>query len=601
MVFNKEDNLFNRIKVSVISIIVITTIIFSFTVIERRPWFGLVNEANTGIHHWLTGSALKFERSWYRDGAVNDWFTMYEYPASVDYRTAKQRVIYDSYPPGCLLPTYLIDKIRGHEPSPGTLMGYNLFVQLIVTLLLALIVFFSVLNYRKNCIIAFILSMCPVLIYLLTPGAMYYHQNVYWSDQAVLIFFAAFVFIELLWDWLYSIFKINSEKHKKLLTALRIIQAVIAFLGVFTDWLFVFVYLCVYLKRLFRKEMGNKLIYKENGDIVYKKLTYIKTFIVANFKFWLPGAIAILLYIAQLLHNKTVRFLEMFAIRTGEVKLIDFYNIYFKGFMVQYLGEKGIFIFALVISIVLLSGLIWFVIFCLKRKGVPSYSGNVRALILPCILFLMPCLMCLIALKQHNIVHSFTVLKLLLPFGVSVPLMWLLISSLYFEWKKLRTKQKNKIEGKSSNAGKRVLICLSCAVLVLTSLFSFQIHGEYKKLFAGKLPYGIMDRGNFIKENTNYNDMVFSNDISITKLPPQDIAFSTKAVYKVGSISEIKEIINDRDANDEEYVVNIYVELSDIREDNPLYNLAQYAFDVIIDDSGSVLYKVRKEDFLNIS
>lgn len=118
---------------------IISGLIFVYTIRVRSPWFGAYTENE---HEWLTGSTVKFARNWYREGPWNIRFAMLENPESPEFPTFDSRVPYVSYPPGTVIPIYLIGLVSRHEPGISMVMEYNLLNQWLISIILALIVFF---------------------------------------------------------------------------------------------------------------------------------------------------------------------------------------------------------------------------------------------------------------------------------------------------------------------------------------------------------------------------------------------------------------------------------------------------------------------------
>src|SRR5262249_38953297 len=95
---------------------------------ERRSRFGDLEGRG---HEWLTGSAVKFTRNWYREGAWTLRFAMLENPRSIEFPDVASRQAYVSYPVGCLLPISLVSWVLHREPSPALVMSVNLVGQLV--------------------------------------------------------------------------------------------------------------------------------------------------------------------------------------------------------------------------------------------------------------------------------------------------------------------------------------------------------------------------------------------------------------------------------------------------------------------------------------
>jgi len=126
-------------RIAIILLILLTLSIFIYTVLIRSSWFGVLSP---GHHQWLTGHAILHTKNWYNEGALKLRFGFFENPNSVEFPTLESRVFYFSYPPGALIPIYLISKLIAQEPNPALVMAYNLSNHFFITLFLSLTIFF---------------------------------------------------------------------------------------------------------------------------------------------------------------------------------------------------------------------------------------------------------------------------------------------------------------------------------------------------------------------------------------------------------------------------------------------------------------------------
>ena len=189
--------------IAIILLLVITLVIFQYTVEIREPWFAELSSNNNHTidhHEWLTGSTIKFAKNWYNEGPLNLKFAMLEDPKSVEFLTLSSRSPYTSYPPGTILPIYISSELLGQEPSPGLVMGYDLLNHFLVSFFLCLMILFLLRNQLRFDIINSFYFIIPILIELLLPGPLYWFQNAFFSDQAVILPFVVYVFLEVIRD-----------------------------------------------------------------------------------------------------------------------------------------------------------------------------------------------------------------------------------------------------------------------------------------------------------------------------------------------------------------------------------------------------------------
>ena len=181
----------NLKKIIIILLLFFITVgIFSYTVYIRKPWFGTLHYLGHQINSGLT---LLYSNNWYNEGAFDLNFLMLRNPESIEFPDIKSRNIYSSYPSGSILSIYVISKLIGQAPDINMLMSYNLFNHFIIAFLLSLIIFFFLRKLNFNYINSFLLSIIPIIMELLLPGPLYWHQMVFFVDQAVILLFVIFI------------------------------------------------------------------------------------------------------------------------------------------------------------------------------------------------------------------------------------------------------------------------------------------------------------------------------------------------------------------------------------------------------------------------
>lgn len=261
-----------KIVASLSLLFIVTTVIFFTTLEMRTPWR---KELSNGHHQWLSGSTIKFANNWYAEGPVALKFGLIENPKSIEFQSLLSRQPYASYPPGAIFPIYILAKIKGHEVTPNMLMKYNLINQFFIALFLSLTVFFFLRQIKFDYLNSVLLSVVPILIEFFTPATMYWHQNVFFTDQAIILPFVLFIFFEIVK---------GNINNRLILRTICILQALVMFYGALTDWLFVFISLTVWLNRILKQEMGNS----------------VYSVVKSSLFFWFPSILAMGLFIAQL-------------------------------------------------------------------------------------------------------------------------------------------------------------------------------------------------------------------------------------------------------------------------------------------------------------
>jgi hypothetical protein len=168
--------------------IILLTLAFVASLSPRSNYLGLMRE---GMFEDQTARTMKFARNWYRDGIVSDYGLQIENPASVEFTSLFERVPYISFLPGTVVPVYLLALAQGREPDIIDVQRVNLMTQYLVALLSCITVW--LLSTR----ISLRLRACAALLsgvsYIAMPFLFYEHQQVYYSDAALMLPYVAFL------------------------------------------------------------------------------------------------------------------------------------------------------------------------------------------------------------------------------------------------------------------------------------------------------------------------------------------------------------------------------------------------------------------------
>lgn len=490
----------------ILILIIITSIIFNYTVEVREPWFGGLSD---GHNQRLTGSTLKFSEYWYQEGPVNLKFTMLENPKSIEFPTLSSRDPYTSYPPGVVFPIYFASEIIGHEPDVALVMNYDLWNHFLVALFLSLIIFVFLRQLKIDLLNSLFFAIIPIIMELLLPAPLYWFQNAFFSDQAVILPFVLYIFLEVLRD---------DVKAKNNLMFLNIVQNIIMFYGFLTDWLFVFIALTVYIKRII------------SGEIVLNKKVY--PFIKGSLLYWFVPLLAIALFAAQvyvlgtLSHTVSNAFFRTGVSQNGAKYLHNGLSI-FLGHLTK--GYGPVAIPALFISLISIP-LAYYYIY--KQKVSCNVEKIKKTLYLMGML-LVPCLLQVCFFRNHSVVHDFSVLKFSVPLA-TIPFVLLpILISFVSENSLLKSLNYDINISKYFKMNFRIFIIFLVVFAAVSSYVIYE-NPNYKSFFPG-INNNFKIIGDSIAKNTGYNDIIFSPDFEIPENPPQQLAYSMKRVYKVNS------------------------------------------------------------------
>ena len=509
--------------ISVFLLFSINLLVFQYTVDIREPWHG---ELSSGHHQWLSGSTLKFAKNWYRDGPLNLGFTLLENPSSIEFPDILSRQPYVNYLPGCIIPLYVIGELTSTEPNAALLMDYNLLNHFLIAFFLSILIFIFLRQIKIDPVNSFLFATVPLFLELLLPGPLYWHQNVFFADQAVILPFVAYILLEVIQDSYkgrYSRF-------------LGVTQNFILLYGFLTDWLFVFIILTVYIKRILE---GKLCFSRENFAHSLKD----------NLKFWIVPFIVLAFFVIQVYSwglTGTVLSKVLFRVGISSDGSVTVTNglISFYQYVTSEYGEIGF--YALCFSLITLVVLLLYVL--RERFIAQNTDFRIKKIAALMVMLFLPCILQLILFKNHTLLHDFSVLKLSVPLTtipfVLAPISWYLLVKTHIIENHLKiplTFKGRLLEKMKVNKLLKPDLTLLVIFLVVTASASFYLaneHPHYPELFpSGNPDYEVL--GTSIQKNTQYSDLVFSPNFEIPINPPQQLSYSMKRVYKIRSLDEI--------------------------------------------------------------
>ena len=472
-------------------LLLITAGLFAWTVQLRAPWFGTLSTAPF-YHQWLSGCTLKWSKNWYREGVFHDRFSLLENPPSIEFPTIESRVPYVSYPPGCVLPVYLLSCAMRQEPTVAMVMGWNLASHFLIAVLLGLIAYVALFRAGMSPWNALAFSISAPCLELFFPAPFYNHQNVYAMDMAVILPFVAALLLETLR---------SAAPKGRWLFAIDVLLWCALFVGYLTDWLMVFVGITIYVKRLVLGEVAH---------------SSFGAFLKDSAVYWSSAALAGACFVAQVSWLDGWETLyARYQLRTGiDLTKAEFLpptlREYFHVFLPNAFGPGGQWLF--------LGGLGFFLAL-LAREAFRKWRGlsdgpALGGLVVVMCLAMIPCLVQLRVFKQHAW-HPFSTVKFsvflsLVPFCIAPAAIALLMAK---RW---------------GAAGRVVLqvLAVSCSIALV-----YASERARTLQFPSPTPFFQELAKAFSSAGIGYRDVVVSSQFEIPANPPQAVATTMKRVY----------------------------------------------------------------------
>ncbi|MFC1576789.1 hypothetical protein ACFL3N_00430 [Candidatus Omnitrophota bacterium] len=480
----------------------IIVLAFSYSVWLRKD---LLGRELGYLEDDLTAFSVIRTRNWLSSGALRSRFLLRRSPQSIEHDglPAGERDTYVSYPPGTYIPVFFIAKFFEIDDLITLYRIYNLFNHLIISLFIFLVMFQTIRYFRNIDPFTLFFSIAPSAIYLFNPMTMYYHQNVFGQDTAVMTPFVIFIYMEMR-RFLFG-------RMNRLET---MILAAIVFFGVLTDWLFVFIVFTAFVLRI----------------LSAPRPIDIRRLIAGQSELIIPALLAMGLFFYQVLYSGLFHeLLYKFTIRTARVhhgRSIDLLYLY-KGIVRRFImrGFGPVLLWTTVFSLIA-----FFLLYVFVKSRAPR-SDKARQLdayaYLTC-LSTLPCLLKLFFLQNHAVIHFFAALKFalplsLIPFGI-VPIA---LNQLSKNW--------------------RYRVLFNRAVffsflIPLVLVFNFISRERLSMFYRGKMPYdlaSVKKLGELIERNTAFNDICFSTDFDLVPDARKNRyirAYSEKLVYGIDSL-----------------------------------------------------------------
>lgn len=484
---------------ALLGLLAFTLTTFAYTVHVRRPWYGKLSFEH---HQWLTANTLRFAHAWYAESPWMLRFALLNEPQSAEFPTLLSRNPYVSYPPGFVLTAYAYSLVTEGSPTIQSLMSWNLINHGLIAVTLGSLSLLILRRLGFDRSPATLLAAVPPTLELLLPGPLYWHQNVYFADQAVLLPYILFILLESIRD-AYPSTRTRSDWWQALTMAW----------GLACDWLFVCLVTVVYVKRL------------ATGDIP-RPWSQTKTWCLSSLRFGIGGLVVLGLFFIQLaflgmLPRLKSRFLERIGATDINADFTARFNAIFWGeYIPAQFGAAGPTLAFLALVGCLALGLWQW----RQMTRTPSPLPGVALSIWTMVLLTVPCFLQVYALRNYSAIHDFSALKFSLVIA-AVPFVLLpatLLTSLAPRWSTTPSRQ----------AGIATVLLTAALVYLLPT------HLGFRALFPEPSPI-IEPLGNAVRQAVTPSDIVFSPDFEIPTDPPHLLALAGKRVYYAPSLAAI--------------------------------------------------------------
>ncbi len=459
--------------------LVVSSIVAMFlvTILLRSPWLGFLAEGDS----YVTAQALRWVRTWHRDGAWATRFELILTPPTDEYRGDNKIAKWAL--PGHPLLVYAALQQFDLEPTVARLMEVNLAIHLGLAILLALLAYYLAALARPESLRwPALTALHGGLFVLLFPPMMYWGEVLSCQYFTVLPLFV----IAVAGRWLRA--SLPTERQRR---DADVLVSVAVFAGTLTDFLFWLLVPCLLLARALRAWKGRP----RTSDPW--KWTLLVPYLAALFA----------LFVLFIVNGQVGAMIgrAMYWTVGGSGGGLSFFLVTRVWYLVVYFRSHFYEAFRLLGAFCIGLALVALI----ARRGAGSVPWVARGILLD---LLLPPLLFSFVLSPHQANHTVAAMQYV-PF---VALAWTFLTPLAVD----------------AIRGRRKRAVAWAVYAVLAFLLIWPGSSGYRKYFP--LPEWDWTReARFLSENTRPSDRIFSPSTSIEILPPQRIALGERAVHHV--------------------------------------------------------------------
>jgi hypothetical protein len=492
-----------------VCVVYVMVLDWRFPYIHQLPVFDL---------DYITTVMMMFARNWWIEGPWHMLFSMPYVQLSVETPTPDLRVdMYQSWPPGAVIPIYLIALLTNTEPNITMVNWLNVADHGLIALFLALAAYVAANILRRPKFEGVTLAIVAACLVLLPRGPVFFFSQVYAFDTHIIVYYALFLFVVAL--------ELNAPDRA---SARRYyyFEIVILVCGLFVDWLFYFVFALWLALRMLGTwtRYGRALGRNEAVALTALPLVTFSTFLV--WRFVTPGSIAAKQGVIASIQDLVWKFIY----RVGDtsdhpVSAAKFFEPFYEAHRYFFFDSAPFLIGGgFIVGLALLA-----VLFAMSRSDAAArriYFGLFSIFLLS----IVPAYVQMIVFKQHTFIHPWSIAKVVVPLamipGVFVPLFAVAIID---RWRDMQNIQWKNLWRIASTIGVLAFACWMGAEAWPSPTLPY---------FVGRIDPAAAVPWVTIHDMTSYRDVVFSPDLETIPFGAE-AAVAGKLVYRTRSFSDI--------------------------------------------------------------
>jgi hypothetical protein len=484
---------------------------------QRLPYLDQIPVYDADV---TTSAARLYAHGWWANGARKMWFATPYSPLSIETPTLADLTLYQSWPPGAYVPIFLLSKFLDIEPNVPLINWINVVNHGMIALAVAF-TGFNIARVNKLHVVACGLIAIGVAFPILYPrGLVYFFSQIYDVTIAVLLYAAAFI-------WLESLsYTVKSSRDRKILFA---VQLLVIYLAFFVDWLSYTLFAFWLLVRLTGAHFGFVDRYSRRQLIGLALMPVSAFLIYLAWRVGTPGSLAR----TQGLFASLYELAWKVAYR---MNLTDDRHI--TGFTAEFIGMHAYYYSPHVLPLMAGATLMTAIILALSlRLAVdPVERRSIFASASLLVLVTLPFYAHMLLLYQHTFLHRWAIAKVMFAYAL-IPFALLPVSAVVL----LRLYLRSRAPKFFFQAGSTIVGLL----FAIVACYSAAVSGQTFDLpyLIGKIDPDRYHMWDDISRNTRFRDVVFS---PVFEAPPVGVAVgvANKVVTPAKSFSEIDQRVD---------------------------------------------------------
>jgi MFS family permease len=490
-------------------LVVAVTLVWCYVLRWRLPYMDQIPVFDADQ---VTAMMVLWARSWYDEGLVQTALALPYSPASIETPTFEMRRVYQSWPPGAVVPIYLASLVLQQPPTAVIANWINAIGQGITGIAAALAVFGLARTFLVPVTLSFTLGLAASLPVLLTRGPMYAFSQIYCHTSTIYVWYAIFMAI---------VVSIRANVDERGRRRLHWTLLAVAGWGLWTDWL-AFLFYGVWLA--FSAVGIRRGWYPQMSRAQRIVSVLLPCGVVLLFLIWrwqTPGAIA--QSEGVIASAQELVFKVLFRMYLTEQSRFEGDYLAMLGTMHDDYYWRGSFLLAVIASAataLLAASLFWW-----SR----DHASKVRsyALMELAALVVVPNALWLAVFSQHSVIHRWSALKSMLPLGiVAFGLLPLVVIAL------IGRRDRELVGGVRRRTA---MAAIAVGALMISAWLSVPSRPPF---LLGRVDKPNYEKWMSIDERTSYADVVFSPSLEAEPISVR-VGVANKLIYPARNFGDV--------------------------------------------------------------